>query len=980
VNSHNNGGANASGTYPVGKTVVIFTATDTCGNVAMDSTCVTVEDREAPMIVCPQDMTFDCGVDIDTLDFGVVTAMDICSDVTIEEDTVYNLNPCSVGTIIRTITVRDTSGNDTSCVQTITIDIENAFDSSRISLAQDSIFFGACDSIDLSRGGEPTLDLVGLSCFAIGVTSSDSMYTDTCDGEPCGIIERTWTVTDTCQLDGMGGGVWTVQQYFVIRGGMLQVFCPPDTIVDCTADLTDLSVFGDFDFTSPCGIDTVIRDSMIMLNECDLGMIFRSITVRDTAGNEATCQQKITVEDANPFTEANIRWPEDTLMLDGCGSLDPDSLLSRPIIDTSAAVCYDISVSFMDSVSSSCLQTPCVLVLRTWTVVDSCALDSMGNGLYTFTQRIEVNDTVAPVFNVSGIDTTIILDPDSCDFFVGNLVVSATDCADSITITNNSPFADAGGADASGMYPIGVTNFYFFAEDPCCNIDSIPVRVELLDTVQVTLNCTKVIKEIRDSLATVKFFVDEGTVVPATCRDLRLSFSLTDPNDTCRIYNCDSVRSRGTPAPIWAWKIYLFEDDVLIDSCDILHQVVEINRVCFGGSLGATVSGLIQTNRYSPVREAQVHLEGGGLPDKMTDEYGVYQFEPMPLGGKYLVEPGKNDDPLNGVTTKDLILIQRHLLGIRPFNNPYDFIAADINKSDEITAGDIIMLRRLLLGYYTAFPENTSWRFVDEGYSFPDPLDPWLEVFPETYEIDPLEQHMNVNFVGVKIGDVSGDVGLEGDISTRDSERFLIELEEREGHIHFYKAEGLSFDGVQFTLEWTPSDEEFELVFDENTVMGDEHFGFHSVDEGVLTVVLDEEMSQDRMYMFSLPKAMVQGEMRITSRVTRSMAITKDLGSVDVAWADKAVQEDTPSFTLYQNRPNPFKEGTVIGFDLPEDQEARLTILNVSGQIVHMVEGQFERGYNEIEIRTEDLLESGVYYYRLDCAGSSQTLKMINID
>ena len=1157
INNWNNGGADASGNYPVGKTIITFTATDTCGNMATASTCVTVEDNEPPMLICPDDATFDCDVNIDSLDFGTIATFDNCGEITIEEDTVFNLNICNIGTIIRTITVRDTSGNDTSCVQTltiensdpfdttnivwppdtvvisacasidpdstgrpmidtqgiacvrldvdfvdtmymdtcngepcniierkwvvtdscqmdtvqtgefcfvqiieirgavlmltcppdttifcedgigdlsqygdvmvmsecgldtiirdstsdlnvcdvgtitrtfiardsvgnemmcsqvITIDIRDPFTEGRITWPMDTVVFSACDSFDISEAGEPVLDTTGLSCFDIEVFVSDTMYNDTCNSDPCTIIERTWTVVDSCQIIGGGGGTFSRMQVIIVEGGMLSVTCPPDTTVACTTDLSDLSVFGVFEFNSPCGIDTVIRDSMIMLNECDLGMIFRSILVRDTLGNEVMCEQKITVVDENPFTEANITWPQGTLMLDGCGSLDPDSLMSRPVIDTSAASCYDISVSFSDSSSSSCMQTPCLVVTRTWEVVDSCVLDTMGNGRYTFTQTIEVNDTVAPVFNVTGIDTTIILDADSCDFFVGNLAVTATDCADSITITNNSPFADMGGADASGMYPVGVTNFFFFAEDPCCNIDSIPARVELVDTVAPTINCTKVIKQLTDSIAGVKFFANEGVVVAfdncTDSMDLRFSFSLTDPADTCRFYDCDSVRSRGTPAPIWTWKIYAFDEAGNVDSCDIFHQVVDLVG-CLLGTSTATVSGIIQTNRYSAVSEAQVHLEGGGLPDKMTDQYGIYQFEPMPIGGRYLVEPGKNDDPLNGVTTKDLILIQRHLLGIKPFDNPYDLIAADINKSDEITAGDIIMLRRLLLGYYTAFPRNTSWRFVDEGYSFPDPLDPWLEVFPETYEIDPLEQHMNVNFVGVKIGDVSGDVGLNGSIGTRESERFLIEKEERGGLIHFYKSEGLAFDGVQFTMEWTPGAEEFELVYDQGSIMDDMHFGFHSVNDGILTVVLDEELSEERTYLFSLPQDVVQGELRITSRVTQSMAITQDLESVDVAWFNSAVSEEAPSFTLYQNRPNPFKEGTVIGFDLPEDQEARLTILNVSGQIVHIVEGEYERGYNEVEIRTEDLLESGVYYYRLDCAGSSQTLKMINID
>ena len=36
-----------------------------------------------------------------------------------------------------------------------------------------------------------------------------------------------------------------------------------------------------------------------------------------------------------------------------------------------------------------------------------------------------------------------------------------------------------------------------------------------------------------------------------------------------------------------------------------------------------------------------------------------------------------------------------------------------------------------------------------DAYVFPDPLDPWFEVFPETYEIKPLTETMFIDFVGV---------------------------------------------------------------------------------------------------------------------------------------------------------------------------------------------------------------------------------------
>ena len=84
-------------------------------------------------------------------------------------------------------------------------------------------------------------------------------------------------------------------------------------------------------------------------------------------------------------------------------------------------------------------------------------------------------------------------------------------------------------------------------------------------------------------------------------------------------------------------------------------------------------------------------------------------------------------------------------------NSPYKIIAADANKSGNVTALDLIEIRKLILGINTRFPNNTSWRFVDQNYSFPDPFNPFNSPFPEEVWIDSVSHEVNtVNFVGCK--------------------------------------------------------------------------------------------------------------------------------------------------------------------------------------------------------------------------------------
>ena len=125
-------------------------------------------------------------------------------------------------------------------------------------------------------------------------------------------------------------------------------------------------------------------------------------------------------------------------------------------------------------------------------------------------------------------------------------------------------------------------------------------------------------------------------------------------------------------------------------------------------------------------------------------------------GYNFAVTPSKSIQPLNGVSTNDLVLITRHILGLEPFDSPWKLIAADANQDGKVTTSDIITLRKLILGISTELPNGKSWRFAPHDYVFPDPSNPFLPPFPERIEVpntaDPAPSHFA--FKGVKIGDV----------------------------------------------------------------------------------------------------------------------------------------------------------------------------------------------------------------------------------
>lgn len=131
-------------------------------------------------------------------------------------------------------------------------------------------------------------------------------------------------------------------------------------------------------------------------------------------------------------------------------------------------------------------------------------------------------------------------------------------------------------------------------------------------------------------------------------------------------------------------------------------------------------------------------------------------------GSSLNIEPFKNDGISNGVSTFDIVLVHKHVLGLAPLDSPYKIIAADANNSNDVTTFDLVVIRKVLLGLSETFPNNTSWRFVDAAYVFPNPANPFVTTFPEVIS-NISTPKLDANFIGIKVGDVNcSAVGCNG--------------------------------------------------------------------------------------------------------------------------------------------------------------------------------------------------------------------------
>lgn len=87
---------------------------------------------------------------------------------------------------------------------------------------------------------------------------------------------------------------------------------------------------------------------------------------------------------------------------------------------------------------------------------------------------------------------------------------------------------------------------------------------------------------------------------------------------------------------------------------------------------------------------------------------------------------------------------------------------------------------------------------------------------------------------------------------------------------------------------------------------------------------------------------------------------------------------------LYQNYPNPFNPSTSIKFEIRKTEFIKLTVFDVLGNEVStiindiMPAGNYEVKFNEKNLPNGKIsLSSGIYFYKLNAGGFSQTKKMI---
>jgi len=280
---------NAPDVFPLGSTLISWTATDNHGNITTAYQTITVEDTISPTIIVPEDITAEA-IDPDTnyIELGELVTSD---SVRVESITNDKPDAFPFGSTTVTWTVTDISGNISEATQTVTL-IDTT--SPEIFVPADIVAEATSLSGNMIELGEATgHDIMGIA----SVTEHPSRYFT------LGETTIEWTVVDTS-----GNSASATQTVTIVDTTAPSITAPSSITMEATSADSNIVTLG-----NPVSSD-LVDIPLISNNAPDvfpLGETTVTWIAIDTSGNSASATQTVTIIDT---TSPQLTTPEDIII------------------------------------------------------------------------------------------------------------------------------------------------------------------------------------------------------------------------------------------------------------------------------------------------------------------------------------------------------------------------------------------------------------------------------------------------------------------------------------------------------------------------------------------------------------------------------------------------------------------------------------------------------------------------------------------
>lgn len=1008
---------------PVGEHTIRYTAVDDCGNETTQNLQILIEDRSGPVVIAEDALN----VSLSDAGFAEVQATDVdngsyddCTDVILE---IAFANPSSmlaIGTFGPSITltcidigvvpvilrVTDENGNSNQRMSILNV-VDN---SAPVCIAPGPMTLDCVmaddllpEDLNIEFEADPVGTIALVSDLFGAPTSLDN----------CGNELVTQTLVDNRNECGQG----TIVRTFTVTDARGFVSLPGCNQVISVGGVRDYTIEWPADVETECGDMPVFNEVTAGEFGCDL--LVTTVETDTFFASSLECfRLRRTIEVFN-FCEYNgideaYNVPRDA---DQDGNfLEPTYLHVIPggnadLSDDQAVLDVDADRDNNNSIRPLDIDDTFGFEVDSDDDGDTGYANSLSRGYFRYVQFVSVIDNTAP--SVDNITTTVI---DDTDCSGGDVTIDYTvmdECV--MTTVSSTAFLDLNYQVGVGFSP---DRAVFSSELTADGMGGFSINLEGLEagTHAVRINGMDGCGNWDGQIATFTI-ADDGGIAPICIGEL--SFVLMpdgagggmgaveaddfviDVNGNCNggeirysIYLEEGeVDQPGfTPTPgrteimvdcddigRLAVRVYTFSSNGSFGSCSAFADIEAFNdNVCTIGGLGS-LAGFITTPMNDHLSDVEIHISDMDDMNDMqyTDENGSFIFSGLEEGSTYMVRPAMGDMVnLQRVKTSDINRIMSHIMGTDPIENPYLLVAADVDADGFITVGDMVSIRRAILGLDDTFIYGPTFRFIQRDFDLNGLTEGWdPNLFPATYTVEPLEgDNREADFIAIEVGDVYLDASGRESASLEAADELLAAGEQFELTL---TAGDLS--GFQGTIEAATG---LRISSWSSDLLGAANVNDELLSDGLLALSYNDQVSLEGEEIITL-NLIAQEELRIsdylsvTNRLTYPEAITVTGGSADLSLSFSETTGGA-GIMLHQNFPNPVAAQTTIVFELPTAETVQLEIHDVQGQLLSVRTIAAFAGRNTVTLNSNDDLKSmtGILTYTLVVGKERLTKRM----
>ncbi|MBK8346544.1 MAG: T9SS type A sorting domain-containing protein [Saprospiraceae bacterium] len=816
------------------------------------------------------------------------------------------------------------------------------------------------------------------------------------------------------------------------------MICPGDLTLDCESAYTPEALNSFASFTAGCPIYNLAlpKDSIVELS-CGEKTIFRKWSVKENGTNKevVSCTQKIYIRNLTPFDLEKVVFPDNVTLTNQCNEAKdygPSNPATGGYPKWTNAGCSQVAVSYTDQIFEV-VDDACFKIIRNWTVIDWCTFDlNIPATRKSHSQVIKVIDTdkPQPICSTATFDVT-----DGCSRNVRIRGVGSDTCTPLEELEfyyslNGGPTVKD--SVFNSTLNVGFHQLTWTVADKCGNSSSCTQIVNVRDVKKPTPYCiTEIATVLMPSTLSVAVWAkdyDRGATDNCTSKPC-FTFGPNAPvalnrSHYYKMVNGVSIEATQTEylrgeAEFWDHlqctsaiiydcedlglkdiQIYVWDEAGNSDYCSVRIKLQDNTGNC-GLSRPAIATGDIRGLNGSAMEAVDVIFTddlSGESVSKPSASDGKYRADHFINEAAYTIHGEKEGDYLNGVSTLDLVMIQRHILGLQPLTNNMLLIAADANNDKKVTAADLTELRKLILGQTLKLAKNTSWKFI-YNQDINDVVSPW-DLTEKAFFTAHIETEVKHDFTGIKVGDVNLNAILNAaDQSTRArSEKMNMYIqdefvESNQSKIVEVKAGDLkSLYGMQFALDMKNGaivndiraglldvkSQNYHLFTDKN---GQQILTFSWNTNELLDVKEDDVLFE--LVLMSGKNGSVKEMLSIRNGQNENELIGVNYGVQDlgIVYRNSQHVESYNNLKVFQNVPNPFSDITSISYYIPKNDIVNIRVTDVDGKLILSRKESKQAGNNELLLSRASLDNRfGVLFVTIGTTDESATIKMIMME